>query len=338
MDNAPSPAIPANSGQPPAAVDLKPRSADTPAPQATAKTQDKKPIRTYRPSHKATFIGLAVVILILAVNAAIFMVVLKKQATNSNLSNKGQISISSEDLNRLGINRTALGSSDVQLIVSPDAQFKNKLSVDGNATIGGQLSLNSKLTGTEASFTQLQAGKTSLSELDVNGNGTLSTLNLRKDLVVAGISQLQGPVTVDQLLTVKNNLVVLGNLSIGGTFSARSLSSSSSLTIGGHIVTSGGTPGVTKGGTALGSNGTVSISGNDAAGVVSINIGAGATSGLLASVSFVNAYGALPVVVISPVGGGGNFYISSISLSSFSIAVSSGLPPGGYRVNFLAAQ
>src|SRR5579862_2171366 len=278
-----------NPSSAPAPETLKPRT-EGGAPSSAAPPpptpQTKLPRRSFRPSHKATLLGMGAVIAILAVNAVIIGLVLKKQNNANDLAAKGQVSISTSTLNQLGVNRSQVGDSGVQLTVAPDAQFKGTLSVAGPTTLGGSLLINSNLTATSANLTQLQAGNTSLSQLNVNGDGTLSTLNLRKDLVVAGVTQLQGAVTIGQLLTVNNNLDVLGNLSINGTFSAHSLSSTSTLTVGGHIVTTGSTPGISRGGGALGSNGTVSISGNDAAGVVSINIGAGATGGTLATVSF----------------------------------------------------
>jgi hypothetical protein len=109
------------------------------------------------------------------------------------------------------------------------------------------------------------------------------------------------------------------------------------LTIGGHVITNGLSPSLAPG-NALGSNGTASVSGNDAAGAISINIGVGAAGGTLASIAFHNQYASVPRVVITPVGVGANFYIFNLTTSGFSVGVTSGLPPGGYRINFLAMQ
>jgi hypothetical protein len=141
---------------------------------------------------------------------------------------------------------------------------------------------------------------------------------------------------VTQLLSVTNNLNVSGNLAIGGTLSVNTLSVQA-IAVKGHIVTSGSTPSVVRG-SATGSNGTVSISGNDTAGTISINIGAGASSGTLATVAFRAQFGNSPKVVISPVGIGGSFYVSNISIGGFSVGINSGLPPGGYKINYIALQ
>lgn len=338
METKPA-AAPTSSSPIPQPEVLKPRAAapSTPTAPANAKAAAQNhPRRSYRPSHKATFIGLAVVIAILAVNAAVIGFVLKKQSKDANLASKGQVTLSSADLNNLGINRTNLGKANVQLTVAPDAQFKGKLNVDGNATVGGNVTVNSKLTATSSSITNLQAGNTSLSQLDVNGNGTINTLNLRKDLAVAGVSQLQGALTVNNNATVSGNLTVNGILSVNN-FSALSLSAVKNLSVGGHIITSGPTPGVSRGG-ATGSNGTVSISGNDAAGSISVNIGVGAVSGTLANVSFQTRYADIPKVVISPVGVGASFYVLNLSTTGFSVGVASALPPGGFVINYIAEQ
>jgi cytoskeletal protein CcmA (bactofilin family) len=344
MDSTPS-ATPNNTNQTPQPEELKPRD-DSSAAQAAAAAQaaPKKPPRhhTYRPSHKATFIGLAVVVAILAVNAAVIELVLKKQAKTDNIASKGQVSISTDQLNKLGIDRNAVGDSGIQLIVAPDAQFKGKLTVAGDTTVSGKLLLNSTLTTTSANITQLQAGNTSLAKLDVNGDTNLSSLNLRKDLLVTGNTQLQGPVTLKQLLTVNNSVNVQGNLSVGGTltvstFSARSLTSTSILTVGGHIITSGLNPSFAPGG-ALGSNGTASVSGNDSAGAININIGVGAAGGILGTVAFRTNYSNAPRVVITPVGVGADFYVTNLTVGGFSVGVTAGLPAGGYRINYIVEQ
>jgi cytoskeletal protein CcmA (bactofilin family) len=341
VENTPS----ANTAGTPQPEELKPRAeGSSPAPPAApaGSAAGKPRHRNYRPSHKATFIGIAVVVAILAINAGIIMFLLKKQAKTEGIASKGQVTLSNGDLNKLGINRNAIGDAGSELIVTPNAQFKGRLNVAGDTTLSGQVLLNSKITGTNANFTQLQAGKTSFSELDINGNTTTNNLNLRKDLVVAGSTQFQGPVNLSQLLTVNNSVNILGNLSVGGTltvgtFSARSLTSTSTLTIGGHVITNGISSSLAPG-NALGSNGTASVSGNDAAGAIAINIGVGAVGGTLASIAFHNQYASVPRVVITPVGVGANFYIFNLTTSGFSVGVTSGLPPGGYRINFLAMQ
>lgn len=177
--------------------------------------------------------------------------------------------------------------------------------------------------------------------MNVNGDATATNLNLRKDLTVLGATKLQGPVTIGQLLTVSGSMNVGGNLAVGGILSARgfqasSLVSDSTLTIGGHMISRGAVPGVGSG-PAVGSNGTVSISGNDAAGTVAVNVGGGAGNGILAHVAFRNQYGATPHVVITPVGQGGAFYVNR-TVGGFSIGVSGSIGAGGYAFDYIVMQ
>lgn len=323
----------------PTAEELKPQSSDTAATPAPTPSGPVPPSRgrrgPYRPSHRATFIGLAVVVAILAINAAVIGFVLKSQSKSSAKANQGQVTINQSALDKLGVNRTVVGDSGIQLTVNPDAKFNGSLQVAGNASIGGELKLNSKFSAADANLTQLEAGKTSLAQLNVNGDGTLSNLNLRSDLIVAGTTHLQGSATFAQLVTVNNSLNVSGNLAVGGTLAVGAFQTSG-LTVGGHVITAGSLPSVSRG-SCVGSVGTVSISGNDAAGTVAVNTGVGACAGSLASVSFHKIYGSTPHVVITAVGGAANAYISR-SASGFTIYSGQSLSPGGYAFDYIVEQ
>ena len=333
----------------PAPEVLKPRTADgsetSGATQtATAPTERKLVPRhhqTYHPSHRATFIGLAVVVAILAINAVIIGFVLKGQSKSKSQANQGLVQVSQAALDKLGVNQSSGGDLGVQLVVNPNAKFNGNLTIGGDTSIAGQLKLNSKFTATDASLAQLEAGNTSLQKLNVNGDTTTGNLNLRQDLLVTGTSRLQGPTIMSQLLTVNNNVNIAGALSVGGTLAVNSLHVSTIIvdgtaTIGGHIITSGVVPGV-SGGSGLGSNGTASISGNDQAGTVGVNAGVGASGGLVASISFHSRYATTPHVVVTPIGNVGTFYISRTS-SGFSIYVGNALSPGGYAFDYIVEQ
>ncbi|HET7320135.1 MAG TPA: hypothetical protein VFI84_00945 [Candidatus Saccharimonadales bacterium] len=295
--------------EPPAPEVLKPRDGGANSEAATKVPAEapkglKRPRRaTYHPSHKATFIGLAVVVAILAVNAGIIAFVLKSQAKSNGTVNQDQVTLSQGSLDKLGLNRSAVGDLGVLLTVGPDAKFNGKLTVGKDVSIGGHLELNNTFTASDANLAQLEAGNTSIQKLNVNGDTTSGSLNLRQDLLVTGTSRLQGPTVMSQLLTVNNNVNISGSVAVGGVLSVNSFHASSmvidsSFTIGGHFITRGSAPGVSRG-SALGSNGSVSISGNDAAGTVAANAGVGATTGSIACVSFVNAYSTIPHVVVS---------------------------------------
>lgn len=330
----------------PEAETLTPRSEDA-AGEQPAKTPEKPADsslhrhRTYRPSHKATFVSLIVIAAILVINAGIVGFVLKRQGGSKGLNSQGEVTISQAALDKVGVNRSSVGDSGLELIVTPDARFSNDVTIGGNVSVAKDLKLNSKFSASDANLGQLQAGNTSVNQLNVSGEASLSNLTMRGNLQVAGQTRLQGPVTISQLLTVNNNVGIAGSLSVGGALSTnnlavRSLTITSTLTIGGHIITSGQAPGVSAGG-GVGNNGTVSISGNDAAGTVAINTGTGAGGGLMASITFRNKYSNIPHVVVTPIGNVGNFYISRSS-TGFNIFVGNALPPGSYAFDFIIAQ
>jgi hypothetical protein len=297
---------------------------------------------TYRPSHKATFIGLTVVAVILAINIGVIAFVLRGQRAASNKAKQNEVTISPAVLSSLGVSRNSVGSDGTVLTIGPDTNFGGTVTVKGNTSISGQLRLNSKFSANDASLANLQAGKVSIDQVNINGDGTISNLKLRKDLSVVGVTRLQGTVTISQLTTINNNLNVAGNLAVGGllsaqNFQANNLTSGSTLTIGGHVITSGSAPNVGRG-PAAGSNGTVSISGNDSSGTVAVNTGSGAGNGILVQVAFRSQYGRTPHVVVTPVGRGvGSFYITRTA-GGFSIGVSNALSPGGYAFDYVVME
>lgn len=337
-----------SSSEPPAPEELHAQAEEKPVEPASAETSSKlktHPILhrvTYRPSHKATFIGLGVVVVILVINAIIITFVVQGQSTANAQGSQADVTISPAVLNTLGVSRNAVGDTGTQLVVGPDSQFNGTLTVAKDVSIGGALKLNGSLSVASASLTSLQAGATSLQSLNVNGDATASNLGLRQNLTVAGTSSLQGSVTIGQLLTVNNSVNVAGNLAVGGTLSVRgleasSLTSDTTLTIGGHIITRGSAPGISAGG-AVGSNGTVSISGNDVSGTVAVNIGVGAVGGTLAQISFRAQFSNTPHVIISPVGrDAGSVYVNRTS-TGFSVVTSAGLSPGGYAFDYIVMQ
>lgn len=341
------------SGSSPEPEELKPKEQDSkPESENSSSTSSSSAQEThrprpvlhripYRPSHRATFIGVGVVVAILAINAVIIAFVVQGQSNANAQGSQSDVTISPAVLDTLGVSRNAIGDLGTQLVVGPDSKFDGTVTIGKDVSIGGELKLNGKLSVSDASLTSLQAGNTSLSKLNVNGEASANSLTLGQNLSVAGASTLQGQVTIGQLLTVNNNAVIAGNLSVGGTistaaFRANSLTSNTTLTIGGHVISQGNPPAVSGGG-AIGSNGTVSISGNDAAGTVAVNVGVGAVSGTLAQVTFRSQYSSTPHVVVTVVGHSANFYINRTS-TGFSIVAASPLPAAGYAFDYIVVQ
>lgn len=348
MADIPSPTSKSTTSQPPAPEVLKPQAdeidsseADESSVASPSSTGERSRRGSYRPSHKATFIGLAAIAVILAINAGIITYVLRSQS-KTKTQDQGQVTISQAALDKLGVNQSGIGTAGVQLVVNPNANFKGTLQVAGDTSLGGQLKINGKLTGSDASLNQLEAGNTSVGQLNVNGDGTVSNLALRQNLSVTGASTLQGAATFSQLVTINNSLNVSGNVAVGGTLAAAILHVGSFIVdstsiIGGHVITQGTVPSVSVG-AAAGSNGTVSIGGNDMAGTVAVNTGVGAGNGLLASVTFRSRYSNVPHVVITTIGAPALVYITRTT-TGFSIYASGSLPAGiGYAFDYIVEQ
>jgi hypothetical protein len=289
----------------------------------------RRRLRTYRPSHKATFIGIGVIVAILAINAGAIWFIVQQNQSNANANKKtAAVSISSDTLSKLGVNRDPVAGTSTQLTIDPNSRFNGSVTVGNDVSVGGQLKLNGVFSAPSANLSKLQAGDTAIDKLNV--------------LNVTGTSRLQGPVILSQLLTVNNNLNVAGNLAVGGTLSTRtfealSIVADNGLTVGGHIATRGSAPGVGPGG-AVGANGTVSISGNDQSGTVAVNAGTGAGGGIVAQISFRAAYSSTPHLSVTPIGlAVPNMYVNRTAYG-FSIGVSGALAPGGYAFDYIVVQ
>lgn len=308
-------------------------------PSSTVERTPQTPLKrrtAYKPSHKATFIGLAVVALILIANAVVISMVMKRQVDAQDEAVRNGVTLSTSTLDKLGVSRNPVGNADTELIIGPNSTFNGKVRMGGDVTVAGQLLLNSKFTATDASLAKLQAGDTQVQQLNVNGDGTISTLNLRKDIKIAGSAQIQGPLTVNQLTTINNNLNIAGNLAVGGSLSVRNFQVGQ-LTVTGHLLSSGSKPGVSVGGGA-GSNGTVTIGGNDTSGTIAVNTGVGAGNGLLATVTFSQKYSSTPHVVVTPIGKAVPGMYINRTASGFSISVEGAMSPAGYAFDYIIVE
>lgn len=337
------------SGQPAPEV-LQPQDESGTRPATPTNTPPAKPrsLRrgSYRPSHRATFIAAIVVVAILGVNAAIIGFVLQTRSKVNDQLN-GQVTVNQTALSKLGVDNAPVGDKGIELTVNPNARFKGNVQIGGSLSVGGQLQLNGTFSASNANFLQLKAGKTDLSTLNVNGDGTLNNLNVRKDVVVAGTSRLNGPVVASQLVTINNSLNVTGNLSVGGLlsvagFHTSSLVSDSTMTVGGHIITRGYAPGFSRYSSSFyGSNGTASISGNDMSGTIGVNVGVGSNgSGCLGHVSFRSRYSMTPHVVLTAQGAIGYTYTRNRTSAGFDVCVGGvdGVGAGGYTIDYIVEQ
>lgn len=220
-------------------------------------------------------------------------------ALNTNQSDELTITgqeLTDEAFNELAQNESNVGDVNQTLTVEANAIFNGKVLVKDNLDVAGSINVGGPLT---------------LPGITVAGTSAFEDVEVNNNLSILGSASLQGA------LTVNDSASINGNLSVGGEISAASITADSinfsgDLSISRHINTGGPAPGIARGG-AVGAGGTVSISGTDVSGTVTINTGGGPSTGTLATVTFANAYTGTPRVVMSPTSAAAaslNYYVT----------------------------
>lgn len=232
-------------------------------------------------------------------------------ALNTN-QNDG-VSISGQELtedafNELAQNESNVGDVNQTLTVEANAIFNGKVLVKDNLDVAGSINVGGPLT---------------LPGITVAGTSAFEDVEVNNNLSILGSASIQGVLTVNDSANISGDLSVGGEIS-AATLTADSISFSGDLELSRHINTGGPTPNATRGG-AVGAGGTVSISGTDVSGTVTINTGGGPSTGILATVSFSTAYSGTPRVIISPSSSAAssmNYYVSR-STTGFTIRTTS---------------
>lgn len=255
------------------------------------------------------YLLLFILVVVVAVGILVVLTVKSsKQPKNALASQK----LSQQELQQLASTDVTVGNPKQVLTVQANAVFagavlvRSHLEVAGSLKVGGELSLSSLNV----------AGATQLSDVQA-GNLTLS-----------GSLNLQGS------LTLKNGINVTGNSNFSGNVTAASVTTGSlqlngALNLTHHLTAGGTTPNISRG-TATGGGGTVSLSGSDTAGSITINTGSAPPAGCFATVSFSQKFASTPHVVVTPIGSsaaGLQYYIDR-STASFSICSATPAPAG----------
>ncbi|MEK7153729.1 MAG: hypothetical protein AAB834_07280, partial [Patescibacteria group bacterium] len=129
-------------------------------------------------------------------------------------------------------------------------------------------------------------------------------------------------------MSVSGNSIFNGPLS-APQISTNSLQLNGDLVLTHHITAGGPIPAVSKG-TALGSGGTVSVSGSDTSGSLTINTGGSPGAGCFATINFVRKFNGVPHVTVTPVSSGAaglNYYVNR-STTEFSVCTTNPAPGG----------
>ena len=165
-------------------------------------------------------------------------------------------------------------------------------------------------------------GAASLASIAVTGSANLNDLN------VSGNASLVS-LTVSGTATV-GTLVVTGPASVG------------TLTVNGHIITAGDDATVAAGAASCTAP-TVTITGNDTAGTITIDTGTGCSAtGALAKITFANTYGVAPKMVITPTNASATdlkYFIGSTTSNEFTVNTST-IPSANttYKFNYFGVQ
>lgn len=229
-------------------------------------------------------------------------------------------SLSQDEINKLTQVGGSLGSNGQVLNIGADALFRGKLDVSGDLSIGGRLNANGPVT---------------LSALNIAGASGTTGLNVGTNLVVGGTATFQKSIAVTELASV-TNLSVSGNASVNSlnatNIAVRTIAISGPLTIG-HLSTQGAVPSINA--VSVGSGGTVSISGNDTAGTININIGnSPGTNVTLANITFRAAYGTNTHVLITPLTDAAATAGAYVTHSAAGFQIHAHSNPGGAVMSF----
>lgn len=268
-------------------------------------------------SHLNIYLLLFILLLIISgATATILYIRAKNDSTASdNLSSQ---SLSQSTLDQLANSDVTVGEPKHTLSVQSNAVFTGSVLVRSNLQIAGTLQVGTNLA---------------IAGLRVSGNSTFDDVSITKSLAVTGATSFQGGLTIGQSLNVNGTANFQGAITAPSmTVGSLQLSGDLNLT---HHITAGGANPSRSNGTALGGGGTVSVSGSDTAGTVTVNTGSSPSIGCFVTVTFATKFNATPHMVVTPIGSTAaqvGYYINR-STSSFSIC-DTVAAPGGVTFSF----
>lgn len=238
------------------------------------------------------YLLLFALVMVLAIGSLVTLTIKEKDAGVKMI---GSQELSQDALKQLANTDVTVGSPKQILTIQANAVFAGAALVRGDLEVAGTLKLG---------------GDLSLANLNVSGASTMRDINAT-NLTVSNNLAVQGT------LTLKSGISVGGQSNFNGGIVASSIATGAlqlngDLKLTNHITAGGTTPTVAKG-TAVGSGGTVSISGSDTAGTVTINPGGSPPAGCFATITFNKAFNDVPHVAVTPVGSAAgtlDFYVT----------------------------
>jgi hypothetical protein len=222
-------------------------------------------------------------------------------------------------LNEVGTN---LGGTGQTLNIGANTLLRGTVNVGSDLSVAGHISAN---------------GPTTLSQLNITGAAVATSLAASSNVSVAGNTTLQQSLSVAGLATFTGGINVGGSASVNAlnaaSIAVRNIAISGPLTIA-HLVTQGPAPTLVTG-TAVGSGGTASISGNDTAGTLNFNTGSTPPAGVLATITFRAPFTAGVHVLLSPITAAAASTPVYVTRTSGGFQVhTAGTPPAGSSLSF----
>ena len=191
-------------------------------------------------------------------------------------------------------------------IITGQTLMRGDLNVAGNFQTGGSIKAPSITISGDANL-----GTAQVNSLQVAQDVAIQGKTTMRDLSVAGAATFKGAITASQITA--SRLVLSGN---------------AVLEVPNHLAFTGSTPSRTINSGALGSGGSVSISGSDTSGTVNINTGNGPATGCFTHITFRQVFTHQPRVIISPINAGAgltNYYVTR-DTAGFSICAAKPAP------------
>ncbi len=194
--------------------------------------------------------------------------------------------LTSETLKQLANNDASVGNTSQTLTIQGNAIIAGQTLARGNLNVAGSLQTGGAITAPSLTISGTSnLGTTQINDLQVAGNTSLQGVSTLRELNVSGASSFGGAMTAAHI-----------------TVTRLTLSGNAVLEIPNHVSFTGTTPTRSINGSVIGNGGTLSLSGSDTTGTISLNTGTGTSAGCFARMTFQQAYVKRPNVIISPVG------------------------------------
>lgn len=265
--------------------DLEEEAAKTAVAEEANKPQEKKvsPIKRF---FRKVNVYLLLFVLVCVVAGVITWVSYLNATKTPEAPNIENQSLSQEALKQLANTDATVGNTAQTLTIKGNAVIEGQTLTRGTLNVAGNFQTGGSIQGPSLTISgQSNLGATQINSLQVATNTAIQGSTTLRDLSVSGSSTFSGLVTASQITVT--TLILSGN---------------ATLQVPNHVAFTGPTPGRTMTAGVVGAGGTVSVSGSDTTGTISINTGAGTTVGCFTRITFAQAFSRPPHVIVSPVG------------------------------------